>query len=384
MTATASLSPAPPSAAPQLGGVTATESSICLLSAEDNRLAYRGYDVRELAEQGSYEETAFLLLAGRLPQRAELKAFVAALRAHQKLPRSVLKLVAGAPAGSEPMPVLRTAVSALGLEPLPPVDGVPPGIHPAALALVAQLPTLVAAIHRIGRGEKPVTPRRSASYAGNFLYMVHGRELQDDVVAAFDEALILRADNELNPSTFAARVAAACRADLHGCVTAALAALAGPQHGGHAAAVYHLLQEIGTPDRVQPALDARIADGKGIPGFGHPVYRAEDPRTAVMRRAAERACIAAGTRDWFELAQIVEERARIGTGKYAMVDFYLAPLYRAANIPPALFTPVFAVGRIAGWAAHIIEQYGLKGLIRPRAEYVGPRKQEYRSLRRRG
>jgi citrate synthase len=148
--------------------------------------------------------------------------------------------------------------------------------------------------------------------------------------------------------------------------------------------VYQLLEEIGTPDRVQAAVDARIAEGKGVPGFGHPVYKAEDPRTAVMRRAAERACAAAGTRNWFELARILEERACIGTGKFATVDFYLAPLYRAAHISPALFAPVFAVGRSAGWVAHIIEQYGLDGLIRPRAAYVGPLKQEYRSLRRRG
>jgi citrate synthase len=374
---------APPAPAPQLDGVVATQSSICLLSADDNRLAYRGYDVRELAEQGTYEETAFLLLAGRLPQRADLKAFVAAVRAQQKLPRSILKLISAAPAGSDPMAVLRTAVSALGLEPTPPSEEVPAGVHPAALALTAQLPTLVAAIHRASRGERPVTPRRGPSVAANFLYMVHGHPAHDDVAGAFDEALILRADNELNPSTFAARIAAACRADLHGCVTAALAALAGPQHGGHALAVYKLLEEIATPARVQDAVDARIAMGKGFPGFGHPVYKGEDPRTAVMRRAAERACRAVGRGDWFELARLVEERARIATGKFAMVDFYLAPLYRAAEIPPQLFTPVFAVGRIAGWCAHIVEQYGLDGLIRPRAAYVGPLKQEYRSLRRR-
>jgi citrate synthase len=228
--------------------------------------------------------------------------------------------------------------------------------------------------------------------AANFLYMVHGREPQDAVATAFDEALTLRADNELNPSTFAARIAAACRADLHSCVTAALSALAGPQHGGHALAVYKLLEEIGTPDRVQGAVDARVnarsdapnSGGSGFPGFGHPVYKGEDPRTAVMRRAAERACASAGRNDWFELARLVEERARIGTGKFAMVDFYLAPLFRAADLPPALFTPIFAVGRVAGWSAHIVEQYGLEGLIRPRAAYVGPVMQEYRSLRRRG
>jgi citrate synthase len=187
-------------------------------------------------------------------------------------------------------------------------------------------------------------------------------------------------------------VAAATKADVHGCITAALAALAGPLHGGHALAVYRLLEETGSADRVAPVVDARLARGKSFPGFGHPVYRGEDPRTAAMRRAAEAAVAdaagaapagGAASRSWLELARAVDTRARAATGKFANVDFYLAPLYHAAGIPPELFTPVFAVARIPGWLAHVLEQQAQEGLIRPRAAYVGPARQEYVSIRRR-
>lgn len=379
----------------QLDGVVAAQSSICLLSADDNRLAYRGYDVVELAERGSFEETAYLLLAGRLPRRDELNAFGRSLRARRKLPRSVQKLIRDTSPAADPMALLRTAVSALGLEPPGPDDV--PGIPPAALDLLARMPTLVAAIHRTRRGEKPVTPRRGLASAANFLYLLTGAEPERDLARAFDVALSLRADNELNPSTFAARVAAATRADVHGCITAALAALAGPLHGGHALAVYRLLEEVGTLDRVEQVVAARIAGGKGFPGFGHPVYQGEDPRTDAMRRAASAAAEAgaapeaaaasgdgaSGSRAWLTLAQSVEESARAATGQFANVDFYLAPLYRAAGIPPELFTPVFAVARIPGWLAHVLEQQAQEGLIRPRAAYIGAARQQYVSIRRR-
>lgn len=370
--------------APQLDGVVAARSSICLLSADDNRLAYRGYDASTLAAESTYEETAFLLLAGHLPDRAELTAFTRAVKAAQRLPRPVARLVAGAPATADPMAVLRTAVSALGLEPAGGASDIT-GVPAAAIALVAQLPTLVAALGRGRRGERSVAPRRGLSLAANFLYMLHGTEPHPELAGSFDAALILRADNELNPSTFAARVAAATKADLHGCMTAALAALAGPLHGGHALAVYRLLEEIGTPDRADAVVTARVQAlaGKKFPGFGHPVYRGEDPRTGAMRVAAERACAATGQQRWFELAQAADERARAATGRAPNVDFYLAPLYRAAGVPPELFTPVFAIARISGWLAHVLEQYAEEGLLRPRAAYVGPVRAEYRSLRRR-
>ena len=367
---------APPNVARRLDGTIAADSSICLLSATDNRLAYRGYDVADLARRASYEETAFLLLQGRLPDRSALREFTRQLRGAQRLPREIVTLIRRSAPGGDPMAVLRTAVSALGACPH---EASP---HADTTALVAQMPPLVAAIHRARLGERPLTPKRGLGLAAGFLYLMHGREAEPELVRAFDAALTLRADNELNPSTFAARVAAATKADVHACVTAALAALAGPQHGGHSLGAYRLLEEIGTPKRVEEVVAERLA-GEGVPAFGHPVYR-EDPRTPPMREAAAAACEVARCGEWFGLARAVEERVRSVTGKYPNVDFYLAPLFRALNIPPELFTPMFAVGRISGWAAHILEQFDEPGLIRPRAQYVGPEREEFRPLARRG
>jgi citrate synthase len=331
--------------------------------------------VADLARRASYEETAFLLLHGRLPDRAALREFTRQLRGAQRLPREIVTLIRRAAPGGDPMAVLRTAVSALGV----PASEASP--HSDATALVAQMPPLVAAIHRARQGERPLTPQRGLGIAAGFLFILHGREAEPELVRAFDAALTLRADNELNPSTFAARVAAATKADVHGCVTAALAALAGAQHGGHSVAAYRMLEEIGAAGRVEQVVAERLAGG-GVPAFGHPVYR-EDPRTPPMREAAAAACEVARCGEWFGLARAVEERVRSVTGKYPTVDFYLAPLFRALNIPPDLFTPVFAVGRISGWAAHILEQYDVPGVIRPRAQYVGPEREEFRPLARR-
>ncbi|HEX2450238.1 MAG TPA: citrate/2-methylcitrate synthase [Gemmatimonadales bacterium] len=366
---------APPNVGHRLDGAIAADSSICLLSADDNRLAYRGYDVADLARRATYEETAFLLLQGGLPDRTALREFTRQLRTAQRLPRDIVTLIRRAGPAADPMTVLRTAVSALGLCPR---ESSP---YADATALVAQLPPLVAAMHRIRSGERPLASKRGLGIAAGFLYLMKGREAEPELVRAFDAALTLRADNELNPSTFAARVAAATKADVHACVTAALAALAGPQHGGHSLGAYRLLQEIRTPDRVQHVIAERLAHG-GIPAFGHPIYR-EDPRTPPMREAAATACEVARCGDWFGLARAVEERVRSVTGNYPNVDFYLAPLYHALGIQPELFTPVFAVARISGWAAHILEQYDQPGLIRPRAAYVGAEREEFQPLARR-
>ena len=212
--------------------------------------------------------------------------------------------------------------------------------------------------------------------AANLLYLLRGEKADRELARSVEVGLSLRADNELNPSTFAARVTAATGADIHGVHRPALAALAGPLHGGHALGVYRLLEEIGSADRIPAVVDGRLATGSN-PGFGHPVDRGEDPRTAPMRRAAEAAAGAVADRSWIDLALAVDARVRSATGKYPNADFYLAPLYRAAGIPPELFAAVFAVARIPGWLAHVLEQQTQQGLIRPRAAYVGPRRQEY-------
>lgn len=364
-----------------LDNVIALQSSICRLSAEDGHLGYRGYDVRELGEHSNYLETAFLLIQGHLPTSAELRAFAAELRAQQKLSAAALRVLKSLPAGADAMAALRAALSVLALEqpvavPPSPADALAQGIR-----LVAATPTLVAAFHRLRTGQKPILPRKSLSVAANFLTMLTGSAPAPESERAFDTALILRADNELNPSTFAARVTAATGADVYGSVIAGVSALAGPRHGWHARNVLAALEEIGTPERVEEWVRGHLAEKKKIAGFGHVVYHGEDPRTGVLRSLAEAECQRAGLWPLFRTAQELELTMVRESGQHAVVDFYLAPLYRALGIPPDLFTAVFAVSRMSGWVAHVLEQYGDEKLLRPRAEYIGPTDLQYRPIR---
>lgn len=281
------------------------------------------------------------------------------------------------------MAVFRSALGTLALEqavPLPPS-------REAALAqglrLIAVAPTLVAAFHRLRSGQKPVLPRKSLSFAANFLAMLTDQPVAPEAARAFEAALILRAENELNPSTFAARVVASTGADGFAAVLAAAAALGGPRHGGHTRNVMRALEEIGTPDGVSQWLRAQRDRQARIPGFGHVVYQGEDPRTALLRGLAEQECQRAGLWTLFRTARELELAVERETGQHAIVDFYLAPLYRALGIPTDLFTAVFAVSRMPGWVAHVLEQYGDEHLIRPRAAYTGPLDLEYRPLRSR-
>jgi citrate synthase len=366
-----------------LDNVIALQSSICRLSAEDGSLSYRGYDVRELGEKSSFEETAYLLLQSRLPSSSELRQFTGQVRALQKVPPVVLRTLKALPAGADSMTGLRAALAMLALEhpvPLPPSrdDAMAQGMR-----LVSCTPTIVAAQHRLRSGQKPLLPKKSLSFAANFLAMVTGNTPAPESVRAFDAALILRADNELNPSTFAARVTAATGADVFGAVLAALSALSGPRHGWHARNVVVALDEIGSPEAVGEWVRRRLAQEAAVPGFGHPVYAGEDPRTGVLRALAEAECQRAGHWSLFRTARELELMMARETGRLPIVDFYLAPLYRAVGIPTELYTAVFAVSRMCGWVAHTLEQYGDDRLLRPRAAYVGPVDLEYRPVRKR-
>lgn len=366
------MTAAPAPGAPPADG-SAFSSAICHLDADRGRLTYRGYDVCELAERGTFEETGFLLVRGHLPSRDELAAFRADLRAAAPLDRATRAFLAKFAPGADEMAVLRTVVSALAESPA----GDP------AIRLIAQLPVLVAARGRLRAGARPVAPRRGLAWGANLLYMLRGARAEVEIATAFESALILRADNELNPSAFAARVTAATGADLYGCVTAALAALAGPQHGGHSLAVAKMLEQVGSIAHVDAFVREQAARGAKFAGFGHPVYRGEDPRTGTARALADRAAAAAGKQELFELARALEERVVAATGSHANVDYYLSVLYQVADIPRELFSPVFAVARIVGWIAHVQEQVERPGLIRPRAQYVGPLDQRYRAVRSR-
>jgi citrate synthase len=366
-----------------LDNVIALSSTVCRLSAEDGRLAYRGYDVRTLGEQSTYEETACLLIHGSLPTSAELRLFTSHLRSQQKLSTPTLRALRSLPAGSDAMGALRATLAIQALE--HPVK-LPPGRDDAlaqGLRLLGATPTIVAAYHRLRTGQKPVLPRKSLGFAENFLTMVLGAAPPPSAARAFDVALILRADNELNPSTFAARVTAATGADVFGCVLAALSALAGPRHGWHTRNVMGALEEIATPEQVHDWVRERLARKAKIPGFGHQVYQGEDPRTALLRGLAERECQRAGLWLLFRTARELEVVVHRETSQYPIVDFYLAPLYRAVGLPVELFTAVFALSRMCGWVAHVLEQYGDDRLLRPRAEYIGPLDLEYKPIRKR-
>jgi citrate synthase len=281
------------------------------------------------------------------------------------------------------MSALRSALAAAAME--TPV-AVPPSREAAltqGMRLLSQTPTIVAGWHRVRSGLRPLLPKKSLSYAGNFLAMLLGTEPDAGAARSFDVALILRADNELNPSTFAARVTAATGADVFGCILAALSALAGPRHGWHARRVMAVLEELREPESVEGWVRSRKESGGKIAGFGHQVYRGEDPRTAQLRLLARERCALAGLDALFDTAAALEEAVQRELGQYPIVDFYLAPLYRALGIPTDLFTAVFAVSRMSGWIAHVLEQYGDDKLIRPRAEYVGPLDLSYVPLRRR-
>lgn len=366
-----------------LDNVIALASTVCRLSAEDGRLAYRGYDVRTLGEQSTYEEAACLLVNGTLPTGAELRLFTSHLRSQQKLSTAGLRVLRGVPTGGDAMGALRATLAVLALE--HPIR-VPPERDDAlaqGFRLLGVTPTIVAAYHRLRIGQRPVLPRKSLGFAENFLTMLLGTAPPPSAARALDVALILRADNELNPSTFAARVAASTGTDVFGSVLAALSALAGPRHGWHTRNVIAALEEIGGPEQVGDWVRQRLARKAKIPGFGHQVYRGEDPRTGLLRGLAESECQRAELWPLFRTARELEVAVHRETGQFPIVDFYLAPLYRAVGFPADLFTAVFAVSRMCGWVAHVMEQYGDDRLIRPRAEYIGPVDLEYKPIRKR-
>ncbi|HEX9704987.1 MAG TPA: citrate synthase [Gemmatimonadales bacterium] len=355
-----------------LEGVVATESSICYVFGEEGRLIYRGYDIADLAAHSTFEETAYLLLKGDLPTRTQLKTFEDDLRAARKLHRVVQRVIQDAPRASDPMDVLRTAVSAAAF--VDPDRGRhrPDAGYRKAVRLIAQVPTIVAAFHRLRGRAKPVPARRGLAHAANFLYLLTGRAPDPDVARALDVSLILHADHELNASTFAARVIAATLADMHGAVTGAIAALAGPLHGGANTEVMKMLLDIQTPDRAEASIRDRLARKERIMGFGHRVYRTEDPRAAHLRRMSDQLGRKVRQTHWFAIQRIIEDVMRREKMLYSNVDFYSASMYHVMGIPFDLYTPIFAISRVSGWCAHVLEQHADNRLIRPRAEYVGP------------
>jgi citrate synthase len=366
-----------------LRNVAAAESAISTIDGAKGLLSYRGIDIHALAEHSSFEETTFLLHSGRLPQRAELQSFREELARERALPEGVLPVVRAHPRDTHPMTALRTVVSALGAFDPDGEDGGGEARLRKARRLTAQMATVVAAIQRVRNGYAPVSPDRSLSHAANFLYMLTGSRPESEAARAMDVALVLHADHEFNASTFAARVAASTLADMHGAITAAIATLKGSLHGGANEAVMKTLEEIADAGRVEGWLREALAAKRKIMGFGHAVYKTEDPRATHLRRLSRQLGEAAGTARYYAISERLEAAVRKEKGLYPNVDFYSASAYRALGIPTDLFTPVFAVSRIAGWTAHVLEQLANNKLIRPEAEYVGPRDVPYVPLEQR-
>jgi citrate synthase len=372
-----------PHVAEGLEGIVAAESSICFVDGIQGRLIYEGYDIHDLAAHASFEEVAYLLWHGDLPTRAQLDALDKDLIAARGLPAPVLNLLREFPRDVLPMDALRTAVSALGIYDPETRDNTREANLRKSIRLTAQIATVVAAIGRCRDGRDPVEPDPSLSHAANFLYMLWGRRPDDTSVKTVDIALILHADHELNASTFAARVTAATLADMHSAITSAIGTLKGPLHGGANEAVMRLLLTIGDPSRVVPTARAMLAAKQKIPGFGHRVYKTEDPRATHLRKMSEELGRRQGDLKWFEMSRALEQFMLSEKHIYANVDFYSATSYYALGIPLELFTPFFAVSRISGWTAHVLEQLADNRIIRPRAEYVGPRDRTYVPIDRR-
>jgi citrate synthase len=356
-----------------LEGVVATTSSICYIDGDQGVLAYRGIDIHDLADHSNFEETCYLLWFGRLPKRSELRELRERLAEERKLDASIINLLRVAPKHALPMDVLRTAVSALSFyDPEFQKNDHEANVQ-KAIRLTSQIAMIVAAYDRIRKGKPVVEPDRSLSHAANFLLMLTGTAPSQMAERALDIALILHADHELNASTFAARVTAATLSDMHSAITSAIGALKGPLHGGANEAVFHILIAIDR-DGADPVeyVKGMLAQKKKVPGFGHRVYHTEDPRATHLRKMSRDLGESSGEPKWFEISNKIEAFVKGDKKLNANVDFYSASTYHTLGIDVDLFTPVFAVSRISGWSAHVIEQLDDNRLIRPRADYIGP------------
>jgi citrate synthase len=354
-----------------LSGVTVAETTISSIDAEQGILRYRGYDIVDLAEYATYEEVAYLLVEGDLPDSGQLEALRDEL-SQRELPASVRALVDGNALDASPMEMLRTAVSLLSF-----ADPAEAAIdhereRRKAVELTAQLPTIVARHHRLRSKLDPVDPDPSLSYAENFLTMLHGEQPSEPEARAFDVAMILHAEHELNASTFAARVVAGTGSDLHSAVTAAIGALKGPSHGGANQAAMRMIEDFGSVEAVPEGVRRYIEERKTLFGFGHPVYVTMDPRVPILKRFSEEFSLNGGEPNWYAITEATEREVFEQKGLWPNVDLYSASVYRYLGIPDDLFPPLFECSRVVGQAAHVLEQHANKKIIRPAGEYTGP------------
>ncbi len=369
-----------------LKGVYFATSEASFIDGDIGKLLYRGYDIHDVAENATFEETAYLLLYKKLPNKSELTAFDNELKANRALPGPVIDVIR-AVKDSHPMDVLRTGLSALSAfdpetEFKPELKNLGPFIESTirkGVRLTAKAPTIVAAHHRIRSGQEPVEPSKTLSHAENFLYMVFGKEPDPAEARLIDVDFVLHAEHGSNASAFGARVAASTWADVHCAIVAGVATLKGPAHGGAAEAVMTMCNDIGNPENVEAYLEERLGKGERVMGFGHRVYRAEDPRARHLRERARDLGIKKGEPKWFQMLQLIEERMKKyqNRGIFVNVDFYAGAIYHLLGIPDDLFVPIFAMGRVPGWVLQCVEQYNKNDLLRPLTWYTGPMDLKY-------
>ena len=367
-------------AARGLKGIIAADTKICDVDGDEGKLVYRGYNIHDLAKKSSFEETAYLLFKGELPNSQELSEFNKVLVHHREIEPQILTFLKSLPQHTPPMAALRSAISMSGVYDPTAEDDSPEANFEKSIRLTAEMTTIVAAIRRIQEGLEPVSPRQDLSHAANFMYMLNDKVPSVDAEKAMDLILILHAEHALNASTFAARVIAATLSDIYSSVTGAIGALKGSLHGGANTEVLKTLQEIGKVDNVVPYVEAvRSKKGKFM-GFGHAVYKVEDPRAVHLKDLSRRLGIETGDTKLYDISLAMEQAVKASIHKNCNVDFYSASLQYYMGIPGDMFTCVFAASRIVGWCAHILEQLSDNKIIRPSSNYIGPAERPYLNM----
>lgn len=360
-----------------LKGVVAADSRVCDVDGDLGKLIYRGYNIHELAEKSTFEETAYLLFYGELPTTSQLAAFNGVLVKHRELDDSLLAFLKSLPRDTPPMTYLRSAISVAGAYDALAEDESADALMQKSIRLTAEMTTIVAAIRRLMAGLEPIPPRSDLSHAANFMYMLNGEVPSRDAEKAMDLILIVHAEHGLNASTFAGRVIAATLSDLHSAITGAIGALKGPLHGGANTEVLKTLMEVGSAANVGPWVDAVKARKGKFMGFGHAVYKVEDPRARHLKELSRRLGKETGDSRWYDISVEMERVVGAAIKKNCNVDFYSASLQHYMGIPGDLFTCVFAASRIVGWCAHVIEQVSDNKIIRPSSNYIGPAERSY-------
>lgn len=364
--------------------IVAADTRLSDIDGQLGRLWYVGYEIHDLAPQATFEEVAYLLHHLRLPNQAELDEATEFLVEERELSRFLVQMMPTLAQQTSPMSMLRTSISAASAYDPDGWDNSPEAELRKALRLVAKTPTLIAMYHRVRTRQEVFAPNPKLPHAANFLWMMLGEEPSQEDADAFDTTMILYADHTMNASTFTARIIASTLSDMFSAITGAIAALKGPLHGGANEEAMKMLEEIGSPEKAEAYVKDLLARKEKIMGFGHAVYKTEDPRATHLRRLSQEAGERHGETRWFEISRAVEEVVLREKGLHANVDFYAASVYHSLGVPTDLMTPIFAAARMAGWTAHVREQYADNRVIRPSSEYVGPRDQIYVPIDRRG